>query len=133
MAGIVGLASWGGQAPADAQERPKLPASAKRLNAAEIEALYRNATVVGINFDNPGLVTFSARINAATKTFVSHVFADNRPVGTFELTYALKGDLWCYREVKSGTERCVAVHRDGDVIYETNADGSVSARNIVQR
>jgi hypothetical protein len=130
---LVAIAAMTPLAMASAAEVPKLPTTAKKLSGAEIAVLYRDATVVGMNFDNKELLTFSAKFNSAARSFVSHVVANGRYLGAFELTFRLESDLWCYKPTGQGQEKCVSVFRDGDVIYEINANGSVSARNMVIR
>jgi hypothetical protein len=118
-------------ASAHAFETPRLPANAKALKGPEIEALYRGAFVVGTNFEQRDLVTFVARIAPDARRFVVHVFSDNRPVGSGEFAARIEGDLWCYRPVSGGQEKCVTVHIAGEVIYELTRDGRISARNLV--
>jgi hypothetical protein len=133
LATLAAIAAMTPFAAASAAETPKLPAAAKKLNGAEIAILYRDATVVGMNFDNSQLLTFSAKINSAAASFVSHVVANGRYLGAFSLTFRIEADLWCYKPTGQGQEKCVSVFRDGDIIYEMNANGSVSARNMVIR
>jgi hypothetical protein len=118
---------------ATAVEAPKVPPAAKKLSGPQIEALYRDATVVGMNFDQRDLITFTATITSATRRFTVHVFSANRHVGSAEVGYRIEGDLWCYKPVNGGTETCVTVHLDGEVIYEVRPDGRLSARNLAWR
>jgi hypothetical protein len=122
-----------GATVAAANEPPKLPAGARKLNGGQIEALYRDATVVGMNFERGEILSFTAKLSAATRTFTVHVFAGPRHAGSFDMNYRVDGDQWCYRPKAGGAETCVSVHLDGDVIYELTRDGRVSARNIAWR
>jgi hypothetical protein len=122
-----------GATAAAANEPPKLPQTARKLAGPQIEALYRDATVVGMGFDQRGMSNFTAKLDAATRSFIVHVFSGAKHAGSFEMSYRIDGDLWCYKPKASTAETCVNVHLDGEVVYETGRDGKVSARNLVWR
>jgi hypothetical protein len=127
------LISLAGICPALAFDIPKLPPTARALKGPEIAALYSGAYMVGMNFEQREMLTFVAKIAPDARSFVVHVFADNRPVGSGQFTARVNNDLWCYTPAGTTQEKCVTVHLDGNIIYEMTREGRMSARNIAAK
>jgi hypothetical protein len=130
---LLVLMMFAGIPGADAIEIPKLPPSAKALKGPEIAALYGGSYMVGMNFEQREMLTFVAKIAPDAKSFVVHVFADNRPVGSGQFAARINNDFWCYTPGGSTQEKCVTVHLDGSIIYEVTREGRISARNIAAK
>jgi hypothetical protein len=101
----------------------KPPASAKKLNAAEIIGLYEGAYAT---FDNvkdkvKGDIFYSLKDKAM---FGIYNLA-NGDRGIFRGTARVKGDQFCYKT--NAKEVCQDVYLDGNTYYETNADGTITS------
>lgn len=114
-------------APAQAAEAPSLPASAKKLSAAEIVALYdRHAfafttwTAFGVA---TGTVTYDFRTGTSSGTYRMGSFS-----GSIDGRIHMQGDRFCYK-VKMDREHCNFVYRDGSDIYDVEPGGTVASIN----
>ena len=110
-----------------ALETPKLPAGAKKLKGSEIEAAYKDKRFLGSNFDDKSLVSFDVTTESATKTIKGNWKMASGESGEINMTYRIQNDKWCYKPVRQGKEKCVAVYVDSAGYYELNAKGTVSS------
>ena len=118
--------------PALALEAPTLPKSAKKLSGAEIEVLYKDATIAGNNFDGKSLLSFKSRVNSAKKSIVGNWSTADGGAGTIDFSFRIRSDQWCYSpSSKNAKETCVAVYSDGADVYEVKSGGRVSSKNVV--
>ena len=118
--------------PALALEAPTLPKSAKKLSGAEIEVLYKDASVSGNNFDGKSLLSFKSRVNSAKKSIVGNWSTADGGAGTIDFSFRIRSDQWCYSpSSKNAKETCVAVYSDGADVYEVKSGGRVSSKNVV--
>ena len=115
-----------------ATEAPNLPKSAKKLSGAEIEVLYKDASLSGSNFEGKSLLSFKVKTNTAKMSIVGNWSTADGASGQVDLTYRIRGDQWCYKPTsKNAKETCVAVYSDGSDIYEVKKGSHVSSKNAV--
>jgi hypothetical protein len=116
--------------PALSLERPKVPASAKKLTGPEIEALY-NANVGSFNnLTNKVTLTGRSWMDFKTKTMNGFYTWDEKDHGIFTGKIRIDGDWFCYKPDKD-KETCVSVYQDGDTTYETDREGLVTSQNTI--
>jgi hypothetical protein len=104
------------------------PASAKKLNAAEITKLYDGTYA---SFDNirdkvKGEIFYSIK----DKVLFGIYNTENGDRGIFRGKARVKGDQFCYKT--DAKEVCQDVYLDGKTYYETNADSTVTSIDTIQ-
>jgi hypothetical protein len=115
---------------AGALEVPKLPASAKKLDAAGIAELFQNRRATFDNKMNKVTLTGDVWYDLAKgKTWGNYVW-DKKKRGVFAGKIWAKGDQYCYK-TDDGTQACADVYRDGDMWYETDKKGTVLSANTI--
>jgi hypothetical protein len=114
--------------PALAETPPPLPATAKKLAAADITALYDGSMVTWHNFAAGGIGAAIYDLKKKVQ-YVIYDFSGNR--GSFTGKIRVKDDTFCYVPPKS-KEVCVSVYTDGGDIYEVDSAGVVSGKNKKQ-
>lgn len=114
-----------------AQDRPTVPATAKKLTGAEIEAVYDTHMGNFDNLTNPGVkLTGRSWMDFKTKTIMGFYNWDGKDQGMFAGTIRIKGDDFCYKPGKE-KETCVSVHRDGGNFWEADKKGLVTSANTM--
>ncbi len=111
-------------APAASEDAPKLPASATRLNAAAIVALYDGKTFTFKSVTDYGIATGEVTYDFKTNTNHGTYQLGSRH-GTFEGAIRVSGDKFCYKA--RGGDICNYVYVDGDDIYEVKQSGFVDS------
>jgi hypothetical protein len=113
-----------------AAEAPPLPASAKKLTAAQITKLYDGQTFSFTSY---------TRFGVATGT-VTYDFRSNSSHGTYQLGWHhgtidgqihMDGDKFCYK-VGMDREHCDFMYRAGKSVYDVEPDGTVQSVNQKQ-
>ncbi len=104
------------------------PASAKKLNGKAIVELYEGAYAT---FDNvrdkvKGEIFYSIK----SKVLHGIYRTANGEAGLFRGKARVNGDQFCYKT--NAKEVCQSVYRDGNTLYETNADDTVTSINTLQ-
>jgi hypothetical protein len=111
--------------PALALERPALPATAVKLDAAGLIKLYSDMRANYNNLQNDVTLTGEIFYNPKNKTMLGTYVWDNKDKGIFKGKLRLKGDKFCNTPDK-GKETCSDVYLDGKTYYEIDAKGQVS-------
>jgi hypothetical protein len=104
------------------------PASAKKLDGKGIAELYEGAYAT---FDNvrdkvKGEIFYSIK----SKVMFGIYRTAKGDAGIFRGKARVKGDQFCYKT--SAKEVCQNVYVDGNVYYETNADGTITSIDTLQ-
>jgi hypothetical protein len=111
-------------APAASEDTLQLPASAKRLNAAAIVALYDGKTFAFKSVTDFGIAT--GEVSYDFKTNTNHGTYQLGPHhGTFSGAIRVSGDKFCYKA--RGGDICNYVYIDGADVYEVKQSGFVDS------
>ena len=104
-----------------------LPASAKKLTAGEIKALYDHTQFSFNNYDG----TIGTFLVDFTSKSASGTYVKGKDKGTWTGIVRIRGSQFC-RKIENNKEGCVFLYVDGANIYEVNAKGIVESLNRKQ-
>ncbi len=124
FSGSVSLGFCKVDVSAKRKEMFTLPASARKLNAGEIMALYDRSQ---FNFNNHDGTTGTFLVDFAAKTAFG-TFARGGSSGTWTGKVRIRGGQFC-RKIENNKEGCVFVYVDGADVYEVNSKGIVESLN----
>lgn len=113
--------------PVLAAKAPRLPPTARKLDANEVVALYDRKSLSFRNFTGKRIVTGTFTVNFARKS-ASGSFNDGKSSGYWTGKVRMSGSRFC-RKIGKSREGCVALYVDGASIYEVNASGVVESLN----
>lgn len=119
---LSGLCTSGAAAKA-----PALPASAKKLSAAEIVSLYDGNTFSFTTYTAFGVATGSVTYNFKSKTNRGKYQLGFRK-GDIDGKIRMEGDKFCYK-VRLDSEHCDFVYVAGKDIYDVDPSGKVRSVN----
>ena len=114
--------------PALAAKAPPLPASAEKLDAARIVALYDGKTFSFTTYTFFGVATGTVTYDFKTKT--NHgSYQMGWHHGAIEGQIRMDGDKFCYK-VKLDSEHCDFVYVAGNTVYDVDPGGTVRSVNV---
>jgi hypothetical protein len=110
-----------------AAQAPDLPASAKKLSAAQIASLYDGHTFTFTTYTAFGVATGTVTYDFASKTNRGK-YKLGFHTGDIDGKIRMDGDKFCYK-VRMDSEHCDFVYLAGKDIYDVDPSGSVRSVN----
>ena len=113
-----------------ALERPEVPASAKKLNAAGIKELYQGRRATFNNLTHDVSLTGEIFYDLKGKVMFGNYISDKKDKGLFTGKIWLKGTKFCNKPDK-GEQECLDVFLDGKTYYEVGENGKVTSIDTI--
>ena len=117
-------------ATSHALDRPKVPASAKKLDASGITDLYQGRRASFNNLTHGVSLTGEVFYDLKGKVMFGNYISDKKDKGLFTGKIWVKGEKFCNKPDK-GKQECVDVFLDGSTYYEVGEDGQVTSVDTI--
>ena len=111
-------------------DRPEVPASAKKLDAAGIAELYQGRRATFNNLTNDVSLTGEIFYGLTAKVMFGTYIWNKKDKGLFTGKIWTKGDKFCNKPDK-GKQECLDVFLDGTTYYEVGEDGRVTSVDTI--
>jgi len=119
-----------GTSTAYSLDRPEVPKTAKKLDAAGITALYENRRATYNNLTHDVSLTGEIFYDLSAKVMFGTYVWNKKDKGLFTGKIWTKGDKFCNKPDK-GKQECLDVYLDGQTYYEVGDDGRVTSVDTI--